>query len=180
MVWSIWCQDRLKLLLFPCLPTACFFGGRPLQQSCCKLLEEMPQLHKKWNLQTDTTPETDPWVCRGEIRNESWFQGRDLEAGFPQAWIIAKHLVAVHTWMFRGDFCSGRNSLYFVCQETIKLLPNVIIFPLGKMCLHQGSARIALCPENYQSVLLPFYSALSSLIGIFVSEVTDKFIVFSS
>lgn len=29
-------------------------------------------------------------------------------------------------------------------------------------------------------MLLPFDSALSSLIGIFVSEVRDKFIVFSS
>lgn len=61
----------------------------------------------------------------------------------------------------------------------IKLLPNVIIFPLEKMRLHLCAARIALCPESYQSVLLPFYSALLCLIGIFVSEVRDKFIVFS-
>lgn len=60
----------------------------------------------------------------------------------------------------------------------LKLLPNVIIFPLGKICLCLGSARIPLFLESYQSALLPFYSALSVLIGISVSEVEKIYCFF--
>lgn len=186
MVWSVWWQDYLKVFLFR-LPAHCLLlVGRPLQQLCCKLLEEMPQLKKQNETckQTGTIPETDLFVHRGDIRNESWFQQGDPETGLPQAWIMSKHLVALNIWMFR-EISAPRGTHCFLYARrqpwpAIKLLTNVLIFPLGKMCLHLGSARIALCLESYQSVLLPFDSALSSLIGIFVSEVRDKFIVFSS
>lgn len=77
----------------------------------------------------------------------------------------------------------GTHYILYVRRQpwlALKLLPNVIIFPLGKICLCLGSARIPLFLESYQSALFPFYSALSVLIGIFVSEVEENLLLFLS
>lgn len=75
----------------------------------------------------------------------SWFQGRDPEAELPQSWIFIEHSGALYTQMFREvsplgiahcTLCARIES----ARLEVKWLPSVIIFPLGKIGLHLGSA----------------------------------------
>lgn len=94
MVWSIWWQDCLKVFLPPLPAHFLLLVGRPLQQPCCKLLVEMPQLQKNMkptNKQTPHLREIHAYAeerlgMKADFRGETQKQGCLKLGSSPNTW----------------------------------------------------------------------------------------------
>lgn len=89
----------------------------------------------------------------------------------------------------QGGFSFRRSSLYFVCQETDSVASNKTASECDSISIREDAfaSGFSKRPGTYDcfmpkelSVLLPYYSAVSSLIGISVGEVGAKLIVLSN